>query len=46
LNESKAVGKDFKFSGDSIAPPQCPGLGVTLDVAKIAKYQFEIRKAA
>ena len=40
------VTQKLDLSKGSIALPQGPGLGVTLDDAKLAKYKFEIKKAA
>jgi muconate cycloisomerase len=34
------------LSGGSLALPGGPGLGVTLDEAKLAQYRFEIKAAA
>lgn len=36
----------MELSKGSIALPQGPGLGVTLDDARLAQYRFEVRKAA
>lgn len=40
------VTQKLDLSKGSIALPAGPGLGVTLDDAKLAKYKFEIKKAA
>ncbi len=40
------VTQKLDLSKGSIALPGGPGLGVTLDDAKLAKYKFEIKKAA
>jgi len=40
------VTQKLDLSKGCIALPQGPGLGVTLDDAKLAKYRYEIKKAA
>lgn len=40
------VTQKLDLSKGSIALPGGPGLGVTLDDAKLAKYRFEVKKAA
>ena len=40
------VTQKLDLTKGSIALPDGPGLGVTLDDAKLAKYRFEVRKAA